>query len=81
MTGTWISVVQSHDIYRHPSFRQSVRAELTLNEDVAKFIGSETRRCGMTRKSYITWMIRRALRLPAEYTAASNPLETTKFTL
>ncbi len=38
---------------------KSVRAGLTLEEDVAEFINSESRRRGMTRKSYITWMVRR----------------------
>ena len=38
---------------------KSVRAGLTLEEDVAKFIDSESRRRGMTRKAYITWMVRR----------------------
>ena len=38
---------------------KSVRAGLTLEEDVAEFINSEARRRGMTRKSYITWMVRR----------------------
>ena len=38
---------------------KSVRAGLTLDEDVAAFIDSEARRRGMTRKSYVTWMVRR----------------------
>ena len=38
---------------------KSVRAGLTLEEDVAKFIDSEARRRNMTRKAYITWMVRR----------------------
>lgn len=38
---------------------KSVRAGLTLDEDVAEFILSEARRRGMTRKSFITWMVRR----------------------
>lgn len=38
---------------------KSVRAGLTLEADVAEFINSEARRRGMTRKSYITWMVRR----------------------
>ena len=38
---------------------KSVRAGLTLEEDVAEFIDSEARRHGMTRKTYITWMVRR----------------------
>ena len=38
---------------------KSVRARLTLEEDVAEFIDSEARRRGMTRKTYITWMVRR----------------------
>ena len=38
---------------------KSVRAGLTLDEDVAVFIDSEARRRGMTRKTYITWMVRR----------------------
>ena len=38
---------------------KSVRAGLTLDEDVAAFIDSEARRRGMTRKTYITWMVRR----------------------
>ena len=41
-----------------PSGR-SVRAGLTLEEDVAEFIDSEARRRGMTRKTYITWVVRR----------------------
>ena len=38
---------------------KSVRAGLTLDEDVAEFIDSEARRRGMTRKAYITWIVRR----------------------
>ena len=38
---------------------KSVRAGLTLEEDVAEFIDSETRRRGMTRKTYNTWVVRR----------------------
>ena len=38
---------------------KSVRAGLTLEEGVAEFIDSEARRRGMTRKTYITWMVRR----------------------
>ena len=38
---------------------KSVRAGLTLDGDVAAFIDSEARRRGMTRKTYITWMVRR----------------------
>lgn len=38
---------------------KSIRAGLTLDEDVAVFIDSEARRRGMTRKTYITWMVRR----------------------
>ena len=38
---------------------KSVRAGLTLDEEVAEFIASEARRRGMTRKAYITWVVRR----------------------
>ncbi len=38
---------------------KSVRAGLNLEEDVAEFIDGEARRRGMTRKTYITWMVRR----------------------
>ena len=38
---------------------KSVRAGLTLEEDVAEFIDAEARRRGMTRKTYVTWMVRR----------------------
>ena len=38
---------------------KSVRAGLTLEEDVAEYIDSEARRRGMTRKTFITWMVRR----------------------
>ena len=38
---------------------KSVRAGLTLDEDVAAFIDSEARRRGMTRKAYVTWVVRR----------------------
>ena len=38
---------------------KSVRAGLTLDEGVAEFIDSEARRRGMTRKTYITWVVRR----------------------
>ena len=38
---------------------KSVRAGLALDEDVAEFIDSEARRRGMTRKTYITWIVRR----------------------
>ena len=38
---------------------KSVRAGLTLDEEVAEFISTEARRRGMTRKAYITWVVRR----------------------
>ena len=38
---------------------RKVRANLTLDEDVAAFIDSEARRRKMTRTAYITWMARR----------------------
>lgn len=38
---------------------KSVRAGLTLDEEVAEFIASEARRRGMTRKAYISWVVRR----------------------
>ena len=38
---------------------KSVRAGLTLDEEVAEFIDSEAHRRGMTRKTYITWIVRR----------------------
>ena len=38
---------------------KTVRAGLTLDEEVAEFIDSEARRRGMTRKTYITWIVRR----------------------
>ena len=38
---------------------KSVRAGLTLDEEVAEFISAEARRRGMTRKAYITWVVRR----------------------
>ena len=38
---------------------KSVRAGLTLEEDVAEYIDSEARRRGMTRTTFITWMVRR----------------------
>ena len=37
----------------------TVRANLTLEEDVLEFIDDEAKRRGMTRKSYVTWMARR----------------------
>ena len=41
------------------SLGKSVRAGLTLDADVAEFIDSEAQRRGMTRKAYITWIVRR----------------------
>ena len=38
---------------------KSVRVGLTLEEDVAEFIDTEASRRGMTRKTYITWIVRR----------------------
>ena len=38
---------------------KSVRSGLTLEEDVAEFIDTEASRRGMTRKTYITWIVRR----------------------
>ena len=38
---------------------KSVRVGLTLEEDVAEFIDTEASRRGMTRKTYITWLVRR----------------------
>ena len=38
---------------------KNVRAGLTLEEDVAEYIDSEARRRGMTRTTFITWMVRR----------------------
>ena len=38
---------------------KSVRAGLTLDEEVAEFIAAEAKRRGMTRKAYITWLVRR----------------------
>ena len=38
---------------------KSVRAGLTLDEEVAEFIAAEAKRRGMTRKAYITWVVRR----------------------
>ena len=38
---------------------KSVRAGLTLDEEVAEYIASEAKRRGMTRKAYITWVVRR----------------------
>ena len=38
---------------------KSVRAGLTLDKEVAEFISAEARRRGMTRKAYITWVVRR----------------------
>ena len=38
---------------------KSVRAGLTLDEEIAEFIAVEAKRRGMTRKAYITWVVRR----------------------
>ena len=38
---------------------KSVRAGLTLDEGVAEFIDTEAGRRGMTRKAYITWVVKR----------------------
>ena len=36
---------------------KSVRAGLTLDEEIAEYIDSEAKRRGMTRKAYITWIV------------------------
>ena len=38
---------------------QNVRAHMTLDEGVAAFIDGESRRRGMTRKTYVEWMVKR----------------------
>ncbi|MCY3766718.1 MAG: type II toxin-antitoxin system HicB family antitoxin [Gemmatimonadetes bacterium] len=38
---------------------RNVRAHMTLDEGVAAFIDGESRRRGMTRKTYVEWMVRR----------------------
>ena len=38
---------------------RTVRANLTLDEGVVKFMDSEARRRGMTRKAFVEWMARR----------------------
>ena len=44
---------------------KSIRAGLTLDQDVAEFIDSEARRRNMTRKAYVTWMVRRIAAMDA----------------
>lgn len=38
---------------------RNVRAHMTLDEGVAAFIEGEARRRGMTRKTYVEWMVKR----------------------
>ena len=38
---------------------RNVRAHMTLDEGVAAFIDGESRRRGMTRKTYVEWMVKR----------------------
>lgn len=38
---------------------RNVRAHMTLDEGVAAFIDDESRRRGMTRKTYVEWMVKR----------------------
>ena len=57
-----VETPQGNQLVSIPLIRPSgktVRAGLTLEEDVAEFIDREARRRGMTRKAYITWMVRR----------------------
>ena len=44
---------------------KSIRAGLTLDRDVAEFIDSEARRRNMTRKAYVTWIVRRIAAMDA----------------
>ena len=43
--------------------RQSVRLNLTLDAEVADVITSEARRRGITRKSYLEWIVRRTAQM------------------
>ena len=57
-----VETPKGHQLVSIPLIRpsgKSVRAGLTLEEDVAEFIDREARRRSMTRKAYITWMVRR----------------------
>ena len=42
-----------------PSRSRSVRLNLVVDAGVATVINSEAKRRGMTRKSYVEWMVRR----------------------
>ncbi|MCF1502153.1 type II toxin-antitoxin system HicB family antitoxin [Afifella sp. H1R] len=42
---------------------KSVRANLTLDEDVLAFIDAESKRRGMTRTAYVNWMARRVAQM------------------
>ncbi len=44
-----------------PRDRPSVRLNLVLDADIADTIAAEARRRGMTRKSYLEWMVRCAV--------------------
>ena len=46
-----------------PSRSRSVRLNLVVDSGVATVINSEARRRGMTRKSYIEWMVRRTAQM------------------
>ena len=43
--------------------RRSVRLNLTLDAEVADVITSEARRRGITRKSYLEWIVRRTAQM------------------
>lgn len=43
--------------------RRSVRLNLTLDAEVADVIASEARRRGITRKSYLEWIVRRTAQM------------------
>ena len=46
-----------------PSRSRSVRLNLVVDSCVATVINSEARRRGMTRKSYVEWMVRRTAQM------------------
>ena len=46
-----------------PSRSRSVRLNLVVDAGVATVINSEARRRGMTRKSYVEWMVRRTAQM------------------
>lgn len=52
------SVLTTVRLIHTPRDRPSVRLNLVLDADIADTIAAEAKRRGMTRKSYLEWMVR-----------------------